>query len=358
MSLESRCPKCEADVREGARRCPMCGMPLTGMAFEPSEPVEGEPIVDPLLGLFERDEPTRVCPSCWNEFASDLKRCGGCGVVLKVLPRSRFEASLRFRPIADRGEKVSQGPEALPRDLILVHVCRDPDEARFRVKEFRFMGVRAWTGSDALDAAPDPSRIGLYVRPPDHEAAKYLLAGAGKPKDDRSGPDRRDARQKALDLARAYFELGKYKQALALVRDLKGDPEADDLASEALLRSGAVREAERAAAAAAEATPPGPQRGRLLQNAGVFAALGNDGAAFGAGARPDVARSRLELATAQAPRLLEAGKALVEVFRAAREDALALAELRRLGRLNANLLALDGPFRSWHEELRLKETTR
>lgn len=336
----------------------MCGMPLTVMAFEPSEPLEGAPLVDPLLGLFERDEPTRVCPSCWNEFASDLKRCGACGEVLKVVPRSRFEASLRFRPIGDRGEKVAKGPEALPRDLLLVHVCRDPDEARARVKEFRFMGVRAWTGSDALDAAPDPSRIGLYVRPPDHEAAKYLLAGAPKPKDDRSGPDRRDARRKTLDLARAYFDLGKFKQTLALVRDQKGDAEVDDLASEALLRSGAVREAERAAAAASEATPPGPARGRLLANAGVFAALGNDGTPFAAGARPDVARSRLQQATAEAPRLLEAGKALVEVLREARADAAALAELRRLGRLNPNLLALDGPFRSWHEELRSKETTR
>ena len=161
-----------------------------------------------------------------------------------------------------------------------------------------------------------------------------------------------------LDLARAYFDLGKFKQTLALLRDQQGDPEVDDLASEALLRSGAVREAERAAAAASEATPPGPARGRLLANAGVFAALGHDGTPFGAGARPDVARSRLAQATAEAPRLLEAGKALVEVLREARADAAALAELRRLGRLNPNLLALDGPFRSWHEELRSKETTR
>jgi hypothetical protein len=336
----------------------MCGMPLSVMAFEAPEPLEGAPLLDPLLGLFERDEPTRVCPSCWNEFASNLKRCGPCEAVLQVLPRSRFEARLRFRPVADRGEKVAKGPEDVPRDLVLVHVCRDPDEARARLKEFRFMGVRAWTGSDALDASPDASRIGLYVRPADHEAAKYLLAGSSKPRDDRGARDTRDSRAKALDLARAYFELGKYRQTLAIVRGLASDTDVDDLASEALVRSGAVREAERAAVAAAAGVPAGPARGRLLQNAGMFAALGNDGTPFGAGARIDAARERLQQATGEAPRLLDAGKALVEVL--LHEDAgpAALAELRRLGRLNPNLIALDGPFRSWHEELRSKEATR
>ena len=49
------------------------------------------------------------------------------------------------------------------------------------------MGVRVWTGSDALDASPDTSRIGLYVRPADHESAKYLLTAPPKPKPDRPG---------------------------------------------------------------------------------------------------------------------------------------------------------------------------
>src|SRR5436190_18144436 len=141
MSLDTRCPKGEAHVREGTRQCPMCGMPLSVMAFEPPEPVEGEPVLDPLLGLFERDEPTRVCPSCKNEFLSNLKTCGACGEVLQVIPRSMFEAQLRWRPVFDRGSRVAKGPEELPRDLIRVHACKDPEEARARIKEVRFMGV-------------------------------------------------------------------------------------------------------------------------------------------------------------------------------------------------------------------------
>jgi hypothetical protein len=331
----------------------MCGTPLSGMAFEPPEPVEGEPVLDPLLGLFERDEPTRACPSCWNEFASNLKTCTGCGATLKVVPRSLFEAHLRFRPVFDRGTKLAKGPEEHPRDLVRVHSCRDPEEARGRLKEFRFMAVRAWMGSDALDSDPDPSRIGLYVRPADHESAKYLLLGAPKPKGDPlRAPDRRDARTKLLDLARGYFEFGKFRRVVHLLAELSGDPEADDLTSEAMLRSGAVREAERRAASAAAGTPASPGRGRLLMNAGVFAALGNDGTPFGTGSRPAVARERLVQAVAEAPRLLEAGTALVEVLHHLGEDALALAELKRLAKLNPNVLALDGWFRTLHERLR------
>jgi hypothetical protein len=356
MSLDTRCPKCEAHVREGARQCPMCGMPLSVMAFEPPAPVEGEPVVDPLLGLFERDEPTRVCPSCGNEFLSNLKACGGCGETLRVMPRSHFEAQLRFRPVFDRGSRLAKGPGEHPRDLIRIHACKDPDEARARLKEFRFMGVRVWTGSDALDASPEIAKIGLYVRPADHESAKYLLEGAPKPPPDRPGsrPAPRTPRERLLDLARGYFELGKFKQTIALLRELPGDPEADDLASEALLFSGAVREAERAAVAAADAAAGGAGRGRLLMNAGVFAALGNDGTPFGPGSRIAAARERLAGAAAAAPRLLDAGKALVEVLHAAKEDHAALAELRRLSKLNPNVLALDGWFRSLHEELRSK----
>jgi hypothetical protein len=332
----------------------MCGMPLSGMAFEPSEPVEGEPILDPLLGLFERDEPTRACPSCWNEFASNLKTCSGCEAPLRVVPRSLFEAHLKVRPIFDRGSRLAKGPEDHPRDLVRVHVCRDPDEARSRLKEFRFMGVRAWAGSDALDADPDPARIALYVRPADLEAAKYLLLGKPKPKADRPGgaPDRRDARAKNLDLARGYFEFGKFRQVIALLGGISGDPDADDLVSEALLRAGAVREAERKAASAADASAPSRARGRLLMNAGAFAALGNDGTPFGTGSRIAVARDRLVQATADAPRLLEAGSALVEIHDQLHEDAAAVAELRRLAKLNPNVLALDGWFRSLHERLR------
>jgi hypothetical protein len=91
-------------------------------------------------------------------------------------------------------------------------------------------------------------------------------------------------------------------------------------------------------------------------NGGVVAALGNDGTPFGQGSRTSVARERLVQATAEAPRLLDAGKALVEVLLESKADAAALAELRRLGKLNPNLLALDGPFRAWHEDLRARET--
>jgi hypothetical protein len=330
-------------------------MPLSALAFEPPAPVEGKPVLDPLLGLFERDEPTRACPSCLNEFVAGLKTCAGCGEALRVVPRSLYEAQLRLRPIHDRGARLARGPEDVPRDLVRVHACADPAEAAERMKEFRFMGVRAWTGSDALDADPDPSRVGLYVRPADTEAARYLLLGRPGP---RAGPppapDRRDDRTRALDRARAYFALGKFRQVLALLDGLRGDPEADDLVSEALLRSGAVREAERRAAAASAATAAPAARGRLLMNAGVFAALGNDGTPFGAGSRIAAARERLERAAADAPRLLHARCALVEVHHQLKEDALALAGLRRLARLNPNLLALDGYFRTLHEELRTR----
>jgi hypothetical protein len=116
-----------------------------------------------------------------------------------------------------------------------------------------------------------------------------------------------------------------------------------------------VREAERNAASAAAGAPAARARGRLLMNAGVFAALGNDGAPFGSGSRADVARDRLRQAIAEAPRLLDAGCALVELEHHLRHDDAALAELRRLGKLNPNLLALDGWFRKLHEELRHRQ---
>src|SRR5688500_7170014 len=211
MGLKTRCPKCEADIRDGARRCPMCGTPLSIMAFEPPEQLEGEPVIDPLL----------------------------------VVPRSPFSAALRSRPVVDRGTRLAKGPAETPRDLIRVHVCKNPDEVRALVKEFRFMGARLWTGSDALDADPNPATVGLYVRPADYETAKYLLGAVRNRRSDDLPPrDLRDATRKVLDLALGYFEFGKYKHVIALLTPLAGDPEADDLLSESLLFAGRVREAE------------------------------------------------------------------------------------------------------------------
>ncbi len=355
MALRTRCPKCETDVREGTRRCPICATPLSVDALEPRIPEEGDPLIDPLLDLFDRDEPVRTCPSCWNEFLSALKRCSACDCMLRVIPRSKFEAALRHRPVVDRGTRVMKGPEDTPRDLMRVHTCVDPSEAQKWVKEFRFMGAKLWVGTDTLDVDKDTSRIGLYVRPADFETARYLFGAQRASEPDPFGPkDSRDARRRRLDDARLYLEFRKYKQVIAILDVTSGDPEADDLLGDALVFAGRVREAERRASAGAEASPQGPSRGKLLFSAGVFAALGNDGTPHGDGSRLLVARDRLVRATAEAPRLLDAGKALVEVLTFLRDEPAALAELRRMTRLNPNVLAIDGWFRATHETLRAR----
>ncbi|HYC76470.1 MAG TPA: hypothetical protein VEI02_02475 [Planctomycetota bacterium] len=352
MGLRLTCPKCETALREGTRRCPMCAAPLTDDLFRPRERTEGDPITDPLLELFERDEPVRHCPECLNEFLGHVKRCAGCRRDLSVLARSRYEAVLLARPVADRGAAVLAAPRKRTAGMRRVAVLEDAERASAMIAEFRALGVQAWPGDDASEPAADDPQVALYVREPDLSTADYLLGG--RPPPSTASRPGEDARSRDLRAARLYHRFGRFRRALALASRHAGDAEADALAYDALADGGAMREAERRAAAASDAAAPGAERAARLFSAGVFAALGNDGAPFGPGANVDVALARLKAAAVEAPRRLDVGKAIVEVHAARRKDADTLDECRRLARLNPNLFARDGWFSTLFDGLRLK----
>ncbi len=342
MSLTLRCPKCETSVREGTRRCPFCTTPLrSGLASEPREET-GAPILDPLLELFSRDEMLRACPWCRNEFTHDAKRCKPCGNAVALLPRSKFTAGLLGRPIGDRGRAIAAGPAIPARELRRVKTCTDADDAEVLLDEFRAYGVDAWPGTDAMEPYADADPVGVWIRDADLVAADYLISGVRvSRKPPPVDPDRRTG---DLRRARIYLSFGRWRRAASLAGGYPGDVEAEELVVESMLGAGRVREADRRAEAARAVESKSAARLKLL--GGLTAALGNDGSPFGTGADLAAAATRLGAATKLEPRFLDAGKALVEVLIGAGRRPAASDELRRLSRLNPNLCALDGWFRT------------
>ncbi|MAG58398.1 MAG: hypothetical protein CMJ83_19085 [Planctomycetes bacterium] len=348
------CPKCETALNEGTRRCPFCGTPMSLIGFRPDPDRKPDPIVDPMLELFTRDEVVVFCPDCRGEFLGGKKACPRCRRATQREVRSRFEAALIARPLRELGDDVASGPREVPRDLVRIKVARGLEEATACLNELRFVGLDPWPGSDSLDPFDDPETIGIYVRAPDRDAAVYLVSGL-RPKDplDRPPTEDPDPRMATLDRARGYLEFGKYADARRALEGLGADPEAMELRTETLLRSGRVRfaeqEAERAAAAAGLA---GTVRGRLRAQAGLMKALGHDGTPFGSGADPQAAIPLLALAEEEAPRVLDIGKVHIEVLAYVRDEAGLRASLRRLERLNPNLISRDGWWRDLRESLR------
>lgn len=342
MPLTLRCPKCETSVREGTRRCPLCTTPLrSGLGSEPREET-GAPILDPLLELFSRDEMLRACPWCRNEFTHDAKRCKPCGSVVVPLARSKYAAGLTGRPIGDRGRVIKAGPAIPARELRRVKTCVDADDAAVLLDEFRAYGVDAWAGTDAMEPYADAEPVGVWIRDADLTAADYLISGVRvSRKPPPVDPDRRTG---DLRRARIYLSFGRWRRAVLLAGAYPGDVEAEELVVEAMLGAGRVRDADRRAEAAHATEPKAAARLKLL--GGVTAALGNDGVPFGPGGDLVAAESRLRTATALQPRFLDAGKALVEVLIGAKRPQAAAEELRRITRLNPNLCAQDGWFRT------------
>jgi hypothetical protein len=348
MPLRLRCPKCETALREGTRRCPLCATPLrTGVD---DAPTHGPPVIDPLLALFDRDEMLRACPWCRNEFTAGARRCTPCARELAPTARSTFEADLTSRPVADRGRKLAAGPPPPPKDLRRVRVAETPESAAAFLTEFRAYGVEAWPGADAFEPAADALPVGLWVRETDLVAADYVL---GSERDGpRNPPPPESARDRDLRRARLYLGFGRFRIAAALAGAYAGDVEAEELAADALLGGGRVREAERRAASAVGSDAA--SRAKLAVLAGVAAALGNAGAPFGPGSRFDAALGHLRRAATESPRYLTAGKALLETLDAAGRRDEAAAECRRLTKLNPNLFALDGWFRDCSDRLRAR----
>lgn len=356
MSLTLRCPKCETDVRSGARRCPLCGTPLRLEGFKPGKPDEGAPVVDPLLDLFERDEIVRMCPRCLAEHVTESKACRSCRIALVPTTREAMEASILQKPVESRSLRATAPPQKVPADLVRIHVCAGPDEASRRLAAMKFLAIDVWMGSDSLDADPDPALIGMYVRRHDVTVARYILEGPDAVAEDPFARAERvvpDARARVLATARAYLEFGKFRRVIEMLEPLDVDPEAQDLVAEALLGRGRIRDAERRSERAMAHLPPGPGRARAHFLGGVLAALGHDGRLKSEGARLDVAVERLSVATTESPRDLEAGKALVEVLVLAGRHAHAARELDRLRRVNANLTGLDGWWRARAAEFRV-----
>ncbi len=347
-----RCPKCEAELRAGAGRCPICGTPLRLRSFAIRADPRPDPVLDPLLDCFEQDELVAWCPECWNEHRPEARECRPCAVQLVPGPRSRYETGLLARPIADLGLKLAAGPPPVPKDLVRVRVADGLLETRTLIQELRFVGLEAWAGSDSLDPFTTPEAVGIYVHRSDAEAAAYVVLGLRAP-DPLARPPGPELTGAALDLeeAREWIRLGKHHDALRILDRHAGDPDAEALAVLALLEAGRHREAEARAVRGASARS-GPVRGRLLARAALVRALAPDGTAFGAGADLPGAEALLTEAAALAPRFLEAGKMLVEVLEIGGRTPELSREIRRLERLNPNLTGRDGWFRALRDRVR------
>jgi hypothetical protein len=334
MALRERCPKCETSLREGTRRCPICGSPLRFDA-RPAPPEVGEPVSDPLISLFDRDEMVKSCPECRNEFAREAKRCSPCRRDLRSEPRSRYAADLVERPIATAAAAATAAPPPPPKDSRKLRTCADVDEADAFVAELRVYGVDAWVADDAAEPDADAFEVDVYARADDVAAADYVLS-VGKSFAPPNGGVDPSARDEILRRASAYLAHGRLRVAAALAAKLPGDPFAEETVAAAYLRCGRARDAERRAADAGAASADPTAAARLFRVAGV---------AFGKGARPRDALVYFDASLAARPRDLASHKALFEVLTATGAAAEAAEEVKRLRRLCPNLLATDGWFR-------------
>ncbi len=340
------CPKCDAVLHEGSRRCPLCGTPISLLGFRPDPKRKADPVVDPMLSLFERDEVVRYCPECVNEFIDSQKSCRFCRVTLHRARRTDYERDLLSRPLTELGTLVAEGPPRVPPDLVRVKVCQGLEEAQRCLEELRFVGLEPVSGSDSLDPFDEPEAIGIYVRAADREAATFLITGL-KARDPMLDPPGREP-VSTLERVRALGALGKFKDALRLIAQEDASAEMRTLEADLLLRCGRVRTAQRRALeAGADDHLPDRARGALLAQAGLFLALGHDGTPFGEGADSAGAAAVLEEATELAPRLLRAGKVRAEVLQSMGSKPLLRKEMRRLERVCPNLIARDGVWRRW-----------
>lgn len=339
------CPKCETRLSADAVRCPFCGTPQALAGFRPDPKRKAEPILDPLLGLFEQRERLKACPHCLCEFRTELKRCKRCARDLLSLDREAYKELLDHRPVRDVGNALAAGPRRVPKDLVRIRVAVDLEHAEELLEELRFVGLDAWAGSDSLDPFDAGEATGIYVRSPDREAATYLVETmeAKDPLDE--PPAARAAVRGPLERAARLREFGKYEAALACLEEVEAQS-ADPLRAEILLDAARIGEARRFAEDAVTRAPKGSrEEGRLLTRAGIVAALGPDGTPFAPEADLETARARLEEATRLVPRDLEGGKALVEVLEVLGDREALRKELRRLDALCPNLFGHAGPFR-------------
>lgn len=347
----TNCPKCETRLRGDAVRCPVCGTPVALSGFRPDPDRKADPVLDPMLDLFERDEKVPICPECLSEFREDKKRCKTCRRPLDRVLRTEYHRRLDHRPIRDLGEAIAAGPPRVPKDLVRVHVAHGLEETEALLQELAFVGLEPWPGSDSLDPFDDPGAIGIYVREPDLEAARYLV-DAWSPADSLDLPpdEVRRTPRTPVEEAQEWIGFGKYEEALRVLERTGERGAAATMRVDAALKAGKVLTAGRIACDEARAEGIDDlDRGRLLTQAGIITALAADGAPFGEGADAELARGFLEDARDLAPRHIQAGKALVEILEHLGDKEALIAELRRLDRVCPNLFGHQGPFREIHD---------
>ena len=352
-----RCPKCDSTWKLGAKRCPLCGAPLD-LEERPSERRRAEPLIDPLLDLFDQTEIVHFCPQCGNETQSKRAGCRPCGLPLLSDDRVVYAEGLIEPPIEVFGTRLAAGPEKTPKDLMLVGVASSFEEAEAWLREFRFLSLEVWPGSDSLDALDRQGQLALFVRSPDQLAARYVIehVRAADPLDRPSAPPP-PPRDQALFRSGKWRSFGKLREAARELEPYLQDASVLPRFLELRLASGRHREVEERAQLALKEPLSREAHAHLLEVAGLGAALAPDGRPFGKGAKVDLASDRLGQATRLTPRSLRRGKMWCELLRVQRADSKLRTELDRLRRLNTNFLAADGPFRAEWDRLRLGPKT-
>ena len=307
-------------------------------------------LIDPMLDLFKKEEWVRYCPSCLNETSGNRRQCRLCHLEIHRGPREDLEEFLGCQPIRHLGEQVAAGPPKVPADLTRVQIAHNLQECTKACRELEFVGISAWTGSDSMDVFDIPYAIGLYVRREDEEAARFILDGIRSDDPLATSPKvRTKYDDPVLEEAHGYLGIGKLRDVIRVLERSGDNGDAQLMVTEALMRSGRLRDAVQQARAAAGRLRDPRSQGQLLAQAGMALALGYDGTPFGDGANLGEARRNLEEARRLAPRVLSIRQMLIEVLVQKRDQSALREEVRSADRLNPNLLAMDGWYRSLSE---------
>lgn len=73
------CPKCKADVKDGAKVCQECGNPM--------------PVPCPNCGMLIENENIKFCPECGTSL---IRKCSGCGTEIKDTPKFCPECGMKL----------------------------------------------------------------------------------------------------------------------------------------------------------------------------------------------------------------------------------------------------------------------
>ncbi len=293
-----------------------------------------QPILDPELELFERDDGLLTCLSCLREHREDARRCRLCASPLVRMSRARWRLALECEPVADLRRQLQEGLPRLPASLECLGEFMDPFAAEAAQRELLNFGVQAFIGHDAIDPAGPPFITRLWSRPGDAATARYL-----------TGPlERGDPASPAADdegRARSFLRHGKWRDALALATREPRREALAPIAAEALLKLGRPAEAARALAADIPGAGAAVQAERYFQRA-LHHAL--SGAAA-------LALADLHAAAALAPYRLAIAQARVELLRERGSSEDLRAALAVMKAISPAALGGGGPFAALERKL-------